>query len=116
MEVVRPREVPEEVVKPRDAPKEVVKSKETVLEVVKPREAAVEKVKPKEASMKEGGAVCLKFGQVPPAAVKPVDCITLSSDEEGAPAPQDAEDATVKEEEISRDSPEVILLILYVFL
>ena len=97
MEVVKPREVPKEVVKPKEATKEVVKFRE-----------ASRDMKPKEAPMKEGGAVCLKFGQVPPVTVNLVDCITLSSDEEGAPAPEDAPHAAVKEEEVSLNSPEVI--------
>ena len=110
VEVVKPREVPREVVKPREVPKEVVKSREASKEVVKSRETARD-MKPKEASNKEGAAVCLKFGQVPLAAVKSVDCITLSSDEEGAPAPP----APVKEEEVSLNSPEVIILVLLIF-
>ena len=111
VEVVKPREVPREVVKPREVPKEVVKPREASKEVVKSRETARD-MKPKEASVKEGAAVCLKFGQVPLAAVKSVDCITLSSDEEGAP--QDAPSAPVKEEEVSLNSPEVIILVLLI--
>ena len=111
VEVVKPREVgPREVVKPREVPKEVVKPGEATKELVKSREAGRD-MKPKEASVKEGAAVCLKFGQVPLAAVKSVDCITLSSDEEGAPAPP----APVKEEEVSLNSPEVIILVLLIF-